>query len=55
MAFFGPMYIPKYFGVGLSLETALVLSLLLSAGALIISYLIIHTSGEELAERMVLV
>jgi len=54
-AFFAPAYIPKYLGVGLSLETALVLSLLTSMGALAVSYLIIHSLGERLAERMVLV
>jgi len=54
-AYFGPACIPKYFGVGLSLETALVLSLLTSIGALAVSYVIIHSLGERLAERMVLV
>ncbi len=55
VALFAPAYVPKYFGVSLSLGTALVLSLLLSAGALIVSYLIIRSLGEKLAERMVLV
>ncbi|AIU70898.1 hypothetical protein TEU_11495 [Thermococcus eurythermalis] len=54
-AYFGPACIPKYFGVGFSLEIALVLSLLMSMGALAVSYLIIHPLGERLAEKMVLV
>ncbi|QDA31792.1 hypothetical protein FH039_09540 [Thermococcus indicus] len=54
-AYFAPAYIPKYFGVGLSLETALVLSLLLSIGALAVSFSIIRPLGEKLAERIVLV
>ncbi len=54
-AYFAPMYIPKYFGVGISMEIALVLSPLLSAGALIVSFLIIHSLEERLGEKMVLV
>ncbi|NJE78587.1 hypothetical protein E3E34_05585 [Thermococcus sp. GR4] len=54
-AFIAPMYIPKYLGIGLSLKTALMISLLLSAGALIASFLIIRSLGKRLAEKMVLV
>ena len=54
-AFFAPMYVPKYFGVGISMEIALALSLLLSAGALIVSFLIINSLEERLGEKMVLI
>ncbi len=54
-ALFAPAYIPEYLGIGLSMKTALVLSFLLSAGAFAVSYLIIRSLGERLAERMALV
>jgi len=54
-ALFAPVYIPKYLGIGLSLKTALVLSFLLSAGALAVSLLLIHSLNEKLAEKMVLI
>ncbi len=54
-ALFAPAYIPRYFGIGLSLKTALVLSLLLSAGAVAVSYSITRFLGGRLAEKMVLV
>lgn len=55
IAFFTPMYVPKYLGVGISMGTALLLSLLLSTGALIASFFIIRSLGDELGEKMVLI
>ncbi|WP_048150071.1 ABC-2 transporter permease [Palaeococcus ferrophilus] len=55
VAFFAPLYLPKYLGVGLSLSSGLIISGILSATALLVVYGVVRHFGERLGEKMVVV
>ena len=55
VAFFAPLYIPKYLRTGLSIPMAFAISLLLSTGAIALSFLMIKSLGMRLGEKMVLI
>ncbi|WP_258084223.1 hypothetical protein [Thermococcus thermotolerans] len=55
VAFFAPLYISKYLGTGLSIPMAFGISLLLSTGAIALSFSMIKSLGTRLGEKMVLI